>query len=299
MKLDPRGMNVFLSVCKAGSISGAARELNLSQPSVSVAISQLERALNTILFERKRTGIVLSASGSALLTRAEAIDSLLASARTEIDLMQVSVSGPLTIGGTPGALATLVPDAVAAFRKVHPQFQLQILERSDAQLHEMLRTRRVDLAIVTVGVETPPSDMVEIAMGQDPFDLIVGQDNSALPDMVSLHDLTHHAWVLPDALGAFRRQIDALFLSAQAPMPVNVIRCDSLLTSKAIVRSSDYVTILPRAVALAELSIGVLRAVRIREATFQRQVGVLHLREAGLSAVAKAFLAAAGAQPVP
>ncbi|MEY4269569.1 MAG: hypothetical protein RLZZ58_785 [Pseudomonadota bacterium] len=299
MKLDPRAMQVFLAVCRAGSISGAARDLNLSQPSVSVAVAQLERALGTILFERKRTGIILSAAGIALERRAEAIDSLIAGARREIDLLAVNVAGPLTIGGTPGALATLVPGAVAAFRQAVPHFQLRILERPDAELHAMLRARRIDLAVVTVGLEGAPDDLSEVAVAQDPFDLIVGQANDALPATVSLHDLTGLPWVLPDAVGAFRRQIDALFVAAQVPTPLNVIRCDSLLTTKAIVQHSDYVTILPRAVAAAELSVGVLRAARIREAAFLRQVGVLSLRDAALSPAAEAFLAHATRAPNP
>jgi DNA-binding transcriptional LysR family regulator len=91
---------------------------------------------------------------------------------------------------------------------------------------------------------------------------------------VSLRDVAALPWVLPEAQGAFRRQVDALFIAAQTPVPANVVRCDSLLTTKAIVRLSDRITILPRQVAASELSIGVLRGIEIREAAFQRSIGV-------------------------
>jgi DNA-binding transcriptional LysR family regulator len=100
---------------------------------------------------------------------------------------------------------------------------------------------------------------------------------------MSLRDTGHLSWVLPEAVGAFRRQVDALFLAADVPAPRDVIRCDSLLTTKAIVRGGRHVTILPRRVAAAELSIGALRAIRITDASFTRTVGVRILAGAGLS----------------
>jgi len=70
-----------------------------------------------------------------------------------------------------------------------------------------------------------------------------------------------------------------------------VIRCDSLLTTKALVRDTGRVTILPMRVAASELSIGVLRAVRIAEAGFERSVGVRWLKARGLSMPSRQLLA--------
>lgn len=59
-------------MCRAGSLSAAARKLNMSQPSVSVSIAQLERAVGTALFERSRTGITLGRAGNGYTTAAAA-----------------------------------------------------------------------------------------------------------------------------------------------------------------------------------------------------------------------------------
>ena len=96
--------------------------------------------------------------------------------------------------------------------------------------------------------------------------------------------------MLPEASGGFRRQIDAVFIAAQVATPANIIRCDSLLTTKALVRETDYVTILPREVAVAELSIGVLRAIPIAELNFVRQVGIRRLKERPGSPILDAFI---------
>ena len=62
--LDPRALIVFLQVCLSGSISGAARSLGVSQPSVSQTIAQLESRLRAPLLKRTSTGIALTREGN-------------------------------------------------------------------------------------------------------------------------------------------------------------------------------------------------------------------------------------------
>jgi len=288
--IDPRGLRVFLAVCKANSITGGARLLNLSQPSVSNAIAQLERATGVTLFERSRTGIALTAAGHSLLLRAEAMQNLIADAEEELRLAASRITGPLRIGGTPGALVSLLPAAIKKLEDRFGHFDLRVIERPDAELADMLRRGDIELALVTTGIEAPPDDLEELTASQDPFALIVGSANHDLPEAVSLREVAAMRWVLPEARGAFRRQIDALFMTAEVAVPNDAIRCDSLLTTKAIVRGSKRLTILPRQVASAELSIGVLRAIDIREATFHRSVGVRKRKGGQLSTLATALL---------
>jgi DNA-binding transcriptional LysR family regulator len=290
--IDPRALKTYLAVCRQKSISGAARALSISQPSVSVAIAQLEHQLGATLFERGRSGIRLTPAGEALLRRAEAMDGLLREAHTEVALARDGMLGPLRIGGTPGALASLVPDAIARIDQSGQRVAFQIVERTDNALIDLLRRREIEIAFVTTGIELPPEDIEERSYARDPFDLIAGRLNEQLPAEMSLRDAGSLRWVLPAAAGAFHRQVDALFLAADVGMPREVIRCDSLLTTKAIVRTTRYVTILPRRVAAAELTIGVLRAIRIADAHFMRTVGVRLLKGARLTEAAEHLLAA-------
>lgn len=290
LRLDPRAVATFWRVCETGSISGAARALNISQPSVSNTISLLEQRLGVTLFARSRSGIVLTREGEALRERAEAMVRLLETAAVEVDHAARNVAGPLRIGGTPGALVSLLPQAVARLEERVGPFALSVVERPDPQLADLLRKGSIDLAFVTTEIEACPPDLVEVTASRDSFALIVGRRHEGLGDIVSLRDVAKLPWVLPEAQGAFRRQVDALFLSAGVAVPRNVIRCDSLLTTKAIVRHSDRVTILPRTVAAAELTIGVLRAIKIGEATFERSAGVRYLAERGLPPLGRAML---------
>ncbi|MFC3443613.1 LysR family transcriptional regulator [Sphingobium rhizovicinum] len=279
-----------MAVCRANSISGGARLLNISQPSVSNAIVQLEQSVGTALFGRSRTGFSLTPEGQVLLRRAEAMNNLIRDAEEELRLARIGVAGPLRIGGTPGALVSLLSEAVRRLEDRMGHFALYAVERPDQDLADMLYRGEIELAFVTTGLEEPPEGIEEITFAQDPFALVVGRRNDHLPAELSLRDMMAKRWVLPEARGAFRRQIDALFMAAGVPVPQDVIRCDSLLTTKAMVRGSNRLTILPMRVAAAELSIGVLRAIGIREATFQRSIGIRKLKDARLSLLGKSLL---------
>lgn len=289
--IDPRVLRTFLAVCREGSISGAARRLHISQPSVSVAVAQLEERLGTTLFERGRQGIVLTAPGRALMRRAEMMEALLRDAEESVALAQQNVRGPLRIGGTPGALVSLVPAAIARMERGE-RIALHIIERPDAQLADLLRRGEIEVAVVTTGIEIPPDDIAERSILRDPFALIVGRAHDRLGPTVSLRDMSAMGWVLPHAAGAFHRQIEALFLAAETPIPADVIRSDSLLTSKAIVRQGARVSVLPRGVVAAELSIGVLRALPITDAEVNRNIGIRTLKNRDLSELGAQFVAA-------
>lgn len=280
--IDSRVLRMFLAIGRGGSISGAARTLNISQPSVSVAIAQLEQQLGTTLFVRGRRGIVLTDTGMVLMRRAEMMEALLRDTEESVALASKGVRGPLRVGGTPGALVSLLPAAINRMEQAD-QMALHIIERSDAQLADLLRRGAIEVAVVTTGIEPPPEDIKEISIARDPFALIVGKAHDALGPTVSLSEMGAMGWVLPLPGGAFRRQIDALFLAAEVPLPLDVIYCDSLLTSMAIVRGGARVTMLPRGVARAELSMGVLRAVPVTDAKVTRSIGIRTLRDRALS----------------
>ncbi len=288
--LDPRLLRTFLAVCEQGSISGAARALGVSQPSVSVAVAQLERRVGAALFERSRQGITLSNEGIALRQHAETLEVLLRDAQASVALASQGVRGPLRIGGTPGALVSLVPAAIARMEEGGSRFSLQIVEKPDGDLAELLRSGRIEVAVATTALDAPPPDIIERSIARDPFALIVGRAHDRLAASISLRDTAGFGWVLPHAAGAFHRQIEALFLAAQVPAPADVIRCDSLLTSKAIVRAGRRVTVLPRGVVAAELAAGELRALPITDAEIIRTIGVRTFAGRRLSPLAAAFV---------
>jgi LysR family hydrogen peroxide-inducible transcriptional activator len=279
MNLDPRHLRILLNVVRLGSFSAAARALNMSQPAVSMLIAQLERAVGTQLVERGRQGAVPTQAGRILTRRAEMVETVLDQARREVELGMVEVEGPLVVGGTPGALMSLLPGAVSLLEEEGVRYALRIVEASDAELVQMLRELRVDLAVGTAGVGAVPEDIVERAILTDRFVLVLRAGNGFVGDSATLADVGALEWVLPDVGGAFQRQIEAMFISAGVQIPQRAIRCDSLATMKEIIRRSNHVSILPYRVVAAEVASGQLRQVTLQGGPPPRLVGVRMLRD--------------------
>jgi LysR family hydrogen peroxide-inducible transcriptional activator len=279
MRLDPRQLRILLTVVRAGSFSAAARQLNMSQPAVSMLIAQLERAVGAQLVERGRQGATPTQAGRILTRRAEMIETVLDLAQKEIELGMAEVEGPLIVGGTPGALMSLLPGAVSLLEARGTRYALRIVEATDAELITMLRELRVDLAVGTAGVGVVPDDILERAILSDSFVLVMRAGNSFDGESATLADLSALEWVLPDVGGAFQRQIEAMFLSAGVPVPQRAVRCDSLATTKEIIRRSNHVSILPHRVVASDIASGQLRQVALRGGPPPRLVGVRMLRD--------------------
>lgn len=294
--LDPRALVVFEQVCLSGSISAAARVLAVSQPSVSQTVAQLEGSLGVALFKRTSTGIEITREGAALRVKASALSTILKDAREAVERVSSGIAGTIRIGGTPGALVSLVPRAIRVLDDAAEAFDMSVIEASDQALSDMLRRREIELALITTGLAAKQDEFDEWTVAQDPFALIVGGAHADLPSSLTLDSVSTLPWVLPRAGGGFQRQIQSLFINQQCSEPQNVVRCDSLLTTKAIVRKTSRVTILPRHVVEAELSVGVLRAIEIEQVSFQRLVGIRALAKADLSPLAQWFIKAL-AQP--
>src|SRR5512134_3687537 len=102
--VDVRGLEVFLSVAKHLNFTRAGKEVNLSQPSVSVRIRQLESELGVKLFEQLGKRVGLTEAGSLLIPHAHRVIAAIHDAKQTVDELQGLERGSLRIGAstTPG-----------------------------------------------------------------------------------------------------------------------------------------------------------------------------------------------------
>src|ERR1700742_1477202 len=99
--MDPRRVLTFRAVAHRRSFSNAARELALSQPSVSNQVAALERELGTRLLKREPGGLKLTPDGQILLAHADAIAERFQLARTQLAASAHGQRARLRIGAFP------------------------------------------------------------------------------------------------------------------------------------------------------------------------------------------------------
>ena len=134
----------FLAVIREGSLSGAARALSLTQPTIGRHIDALEAALGVSLFTRSQAGLIASEGASSLVPYAEAManaaDALqrAASGEAEDDRGAVRVTASEMIGGE------VLPSVLTAFREAHPRVVVELVLSNRAE--DLLR-READIAV--------------------------------------------------------------------------------------------------------------------------------------------------------
>src|ERR1700761_7187628 len=145
--MDPRRVLTFRAVAHERSFSRAARQLALSQPSVSNQVAALEREIGVRLLERRPGGVRLTPEGEILLEHADAIADRFGLAETQLAEAAERQRTRLRIGALPSALAGFVPAAIARVRDQHPDTRVTFDEGTSEDLAGRLASGELDLAI--------------------------------------------------------------------------------------------------------------------------------------------------------
>jgi DNA-binding transcriptional LysR family regulator len=147
-----RQIEVFHAVYANGSISAAARGLNVSQPAVSKVLRHTESQLGIRLFDLVRGRLVPTDEAHALFREVDEVFSRISSLQIAANNLRNAGAGHLRIGVAPSLGLEIVPAAIAAFRAKFPSvtFDIKTLHHSDVL--RSLYERECDLAI---GYEPP------------------------------------------------------------------------------------------------------------------------------------------------
>jgi len=137
-------MRTFLAVVAAGSVRSAAAELHVTEPAVSTAISQLARQLGAQLFFREGRGLRITPAGEVYAGYCRSIIGLFEQAHSAV---QSAEEGRLRIGAVATASEVVLPPALGAFRRRHPQVVLSLTVAPRDQLFDHLRHHEVDLVL--------------------------------------------------------------------------------------------------------------------------------------------------------
>ena len=125
--MDWTEMPYFLAVARHGSLRLAADSLNVSHGTVDRHINSLEAALSTRLFQRTPHGMVLTASGEALLSPAEQAETLILGARTALPSIEGAASGRVRFAMPSWIAYPIIAPRVGKFRQKYPDIDLQIM----------------------------------------------------------------------------------------------------------------------------------------------------------------------------
>lgn len=150
MDLTIRQTRYFIAAADFGQVSLAAKELNVSQSAVTMAIKQLEETLGVSLFSRVASGVQLTAEGARFLLHARNIEAAVNEAVQSPLGGDMGVSGRVRIGVSYTVAGYFLPRHHARFARSHPAIDVQMVELPRNAIEHRLVEGDLDIAVMLV-----------------------------------------------------------------------------------------------------------------------------------------------------
>ncbi|HCG7085860.1 TPA: LysR family transcriptional regulator [Vibrio parahaemolyticus] len=162
--MNLRQLEVFYAIMQAGTVSGAARLLHVSQPNVTRVLAHTEQQLSFALFERVKGRLVPTQEAKALLPEAEKVYQQLGQFRSLTNKVKQGTQH-LRVGAPPVLAAHLLAPTVALLSKEHG-ISFELLTANRDELCSGLLKHELDVAIA-FGEETPPAIMGHVLLKEN------------------------------------------------------------------------------------------------------------------------------------
>ncbi|EHH1282860.1 LysR family transcriptional regulator [Vibrio parahaemolyticus] len=206
--MNLRQLEVFYAIMQAGTVSGAARLLHVSQPNVTRVLAHTEQQLGFALFERVKGRLVPTQEAKALLPEAEKVYQQLGQFRSLTNKVKQGTQH-LRIGAPPVLAAHLLAPTVALLSKEHG-ISFELLTANRDELCSELLKHELDVAIA-FGEETPPAIMGHVLLKENlalfaPKSAAIPAEKTVILEELISHDLPIIGLDSRDPLGLLLHQ---------------------------------------------------------------------------------------------
>ena len=272
MAITVTQLTAFLAVIRGGSVTAAADELVVTQPSVSSAIAALGRELGCDLFERAGRGIRLTEAGSAFAPFAADVIGLLDDGRQAAREAAAVASRRLQIAAVTTAAESFVPPLMRAFADGHTDIELTLDVGNRQEVLDRVRAHAVDVAISG----KPPADdrlIAEPLTDNEIACITAPEDPASTGGPVEALALAERVWLLREP-GSGTRALNEQFLAERGLTP-DTLTLGSNGAIKQAARVGLGISLLSRAAVEAELASGRLGEIRLNDGPAPRPWYVL------------------------
>jgi DNA-binding transcriptional LysR family regulator len=262
MAITVTQLRAFLAVIRGGSVTAAADELVVTQPSVSSAVAALSRELGCEMFERSGRGIRLTEAGSAFAPYAEDVLGLLGDGRTAAREAAGVAARSLKIAAVTTAAESFVPAAMREFSGRHGDIDLTLDVGNRQDVLERVLSHRADVAITG----KPPGDQRLIAepfMDNEIVCIAAADDPAASAGPIEASELSGRAWLLRER-GSGTRALNEQFFSDHRIDP-QTLTLGSNGAIKQAARAGLGISLVSRAAVEVELASGSLGEIRLSD----------------------------------
>jgi DNA-binding transcriptional LysR family regulator len=275
--MEIRDLQYFLACVDAGSITRAARQVHVAQPTLSHALSRLEAELGVRILERRaRAPLAVTDAGQRLVERARQALAALGALRDDLAEVAAGTRGQLRLCAVQSACASLLPRALAEFSRTQPGIELSVRTLAAEKIAKAVLSGQADLGFVAGAPSSALRDVhSELLRREELVALVRKSDPLAKRQVLRLSALAERPLVLVPA-GTFTGEIIHAACRAAGFSPHVVLTLSSAEALREVVRAGLALTILPA--GYLRPSDPELRAVRLKDPTPRRDLWSIQRR---------------------
>ncbi len=265
---------IFYAVAKAKNISGAAKELYISQPAISKAISKLEQNLDTTLFIRNSRGVSLTPEGEMLYEQVNTAFHCIHTGEEKIRLANELGMGHLSIGVSTTLCKYVLLPYLKEFTKQNPHVQISISCQSSTETLEALNNNTIDIGLIGYPDSKTNLEMLPIMEIHDTF---VATDNylnnlKKRDSLVKESIIRNATFIMLNKENLTRKHVDTNLSAAQIELN-NIMEASNMDLLIEFCKTDLGIACVLREFVLEELKSGILKEVRILKNPPGRNIG--------------------------
>lgn len=285
--MNLRYIRIFLSVCENGNnISKAARKMMISQPSVSVAIRELEEYYQIKLFDRISRRLYLTQAGMEFRRYAQRICALYDD--LEKEMVEWNLEGSIRIGASITIGSQFIADYVTRFRQQMPGIRTYVRVDHSRELEKQLLTNSLDLALVESPVH---NEAVEATLYmEDLLQVITPPTSQFKQNCVLSEDAFCAQPFLLREIGSGTREIFERVMREHDRAVEPVWEAASTTAILNGVSSGIGISVIPRRMAMDAVESGNVLAASVEGMEFRQKFYIVHHRDKLLTSYMKTFI---------
>jgi LysR family nitrogen assimilation transcriptional regulator len=267
----------FVTVAETGSLTSAARLLNLSQPALGAHVKNLEATLGIRLFDRHSRGVALTGAGHAFLAEARGVLDAVQRARAAVEPFIGRQEVQVSLGITPTSAKTLVPDILVESAAQAPERRLFLRPGlSDDHRRLLLAGAELDAAFC---YDPEPHDALTIHPLYEEDLFLVGApaavDSAAGP--IGFAGLPQFPLVLDHRFHVARRRIEDIAAARGVKLQVR-LEVEPAEVKRALIMQRSACTLVPYGLFMEEIAQGLMCARRVVDPHVPRRMALVMRR---------------------
>jgi LysR family nitrogen assimilation transcriptional regulator len=268
--MDLKQVQYFIALFEDGSVTRAAKRLNIVQPALSMQIARLETELHQQLFERGAQGMKPTAAARQMYRLFLPIMRDIAHAREQLVQRDDVVTGHVSIGMIASVTESVLPSSLTQFAARYPQVEVTVMDGYSTTLMDAVSGGQLDAAIINRPRERTALELHPVL--DEAMVLAVSREfGPPLPARIELANMPDLELVLPTKRHGLRTVLDSLAQQDGLALSPR-FEIDSLGSLVRFVESTRYATILPRIAVQRAVQAGALRALPIAAPRIVRQI---------------------------